>query len=136
MLTVACSSAPAPSDLPIPTPTTGWTSIGAVQADASDGWIVSRHTFSGRPASIHASCQGNGTLFVIVGWSDFSMTAGPARVETVAFPCLAPVETLRPVRIDLTEAPTGPTDVSAFIVEGLGATSDVTYAVSVEERDP
>lgn len=136
LLGTACSPAPAPSDLPVPTSSAGWTSLGSVQADASDGWLVSRYAFSGRGVSVNAICRGDGTLFVIVGWSDFSSTAGPARFETAAFPCLAPSETLNPSRIELTTAPRGVSDVSAFVVEGRSAIGHPTFAVSVEERDP
>lgn len=136
LLGAACSAAPTPSDLPVPTPPAGWTSLGSVQADASDGWTVGRYTFSGRVAAVHAACRGAGTLFVIVGWSDISSTTGPARFETAAFPCLAPIETPSPSRIELTTALTGASDVSAFVVEAQGAIGHPTYAVSVEEREP
>lgn len=136
LLGSACSSAPAPSELPVPTPPAGWSSIGAVQADASDGLIVVEHTFSGRRVTVHASCQGDGTLFVIVGWSDVSLTEGPTKLETTAFPCLAPMETPKPFRLELARAPIGESDVTAFVVEGRSAIGHPTYAVSIEERDP
>jgi hypothetical protein len=73
---------------------------------------------------------------VIVGWSDVSLTDGPTKLETAAFPCLAPMETPHPSRIDLTTAPTGESDVTAFVIEGRSALGHPTYAVSIEERDP
>ena len=136
LLGAACSPGPTPGDLPVPAPPTGWTSLGSVQADASDGWTVSRYTFSGREAAVHASCRGDGTLFVIVGWSDVSLTEGPTKLETTAFPCLAPMETPEPFRLELATAPTGESDVTAFVVEGRSAIGHPTYAVSIEERDP
>ena len=135
-LGAACSPAPAPSDLPVPTPPTGWTSLGSVQADASDGWTVSRYTFSGREAAVHASCRGDGALFVIVGWSDVSLTAGPTKLETTVFPCQASTETPKPSRIELTTVPTGESDVTAYVVEGPSAIGHATFAVSIEEREP
>jgi hypothetical protein len=132
----ACAAAPAPSDLPVPATPPGWTSLGSVQADASDGMTVGRYTFSGLGAAVHGSCRGDGTLFVIVGWSDVTSTSGPARFESAAFPCLGPTETPDPSRIELTAVRTGEADVGAFVLEGRSAIGHPTYAVSIEERDP
>ena len=136
-LLVGCSgAAPSPVLPAAPDPPTGWTSVGNVGGQSSPGWTLAQFTFSGRPVAVNAVCRGNGTLFVIVSWSGVSLASGPARFETAAFPCSAPAETAGPSRIELTTAPSGTSDVNAFVIEGPGAVASATYAVSVEERDP
>ena len=136
ILIASCSNDTPPTLPDAPKAPTGWTSVGAVGGESSPGWSVGRFTFAGRPIAVNATCRGHGTLFVIVGWADVSSTSGPARFETAAFPCKAPIETADPSRIELAAAPLGTADVNAFVVEGPGAVERATYAVSIEERDP
>ncbi len=137
LLVGACSVAPPASAWPeTPVPPNGWTSLGGVRGAASDGRLVSRLTFSGRPIAINAACRGDGTLFVIVDWTDVSPSSGPATFEASAFPCVGPVDASMSSRIEGTNPPTGSADVNIFVVEGQSAVGDASFAVSIEERDP
>lgn len=107
-----------------------------MQGEAPGGTTLSRLRFSGREAAVNASCRGDGTLFVIVGWVDVSSASGPTKFETSAFPCLAPLDEGAPSRIELSTAPTGEADVNVFVLERPSATVRASFAVSIEERDP
>lgn len=137
VLAAACAAPPSPRPLPEAPPSPGgWSSIGVIAGESASGRTISRLALSGRPVGVNATCRGEGTLFVIVGWSDVSPGTGPVRFRTVAFPCSSPVEGTVTSRIELPEPAAGEADVNAFVVEGAGAIGRTTYAVSIEERIP
>ena len=136
----ACMSSPqgpTPSTFPeAPSPPAGWTSVGATQGEASPVWAFSRLAFSGLPVAIHATCVGNGMLFVIVDWKTVSATAGPGVFPTAVLPCESPIVGELTTRIELPTAPTGDADVAVFVLEGAGAVGRTSFGVSIEERLP
>lgn len=133
----ACTSSPPPSPLPeAPSPPDGWSSVGATQGETSPAWAVSRLIFSGRDVAVHATCLGNGMVFVIVDWTGVSGSAGPGAFPTAVFPCGSPIEGELTTRIELPTAPTGDAEVAVFVVDGPGTVAATRFGVSVEERDP
>ena len=140
LLLAACiSSPPSPSSTPLPeapAPPAGWRSVGATQGEASPTWAFSRLAFSGRDVAVHATCLGDGMVFVIVDWRSVSANAGAGAFPTAVFPCGSPIEGAVTTRVELPAAPTDDAEVAVFVVDSAGAISPARFGVSIEERDP
>ncbi len=133
----ACMAAPPPSPLPeAPSPPDGWSSVGAIQGETARAWAVSRLNFSGRDVAVHATCLGNGMVFVIVDWKSVSASAGPGAFPTAVFPCGGPIDGELTTRVDLSTVPTGDAEVAVFVLDSPGTVSPTRFGVSIEERDP
>lgn len=139
MLSACTSSPPSPPPNPLPeapSPPAGWSLVGATQGEASPVWAISRLAFSGRRVAVHATCLGNGMVFVIVDWKAVSASAGAGVFPTAVLPCDSPIEGELTTRIELPTAPTGDADVAVFVLEGAGAVARTSFGVSIEEQDP